>query len=410
MRSLATWVAAAVVVGALAGCAQPAAVNNLNGSGATGLAGTLAGAGLESYWEVTLTGMQPGETVTALYPLDENLYCYTSNNRVFALESGTGLLRWVYELGGGHEKVFRPSHVRKMSLSERVPGVANIIDHKPAGGVATFDAVLFNSMTSVAVVNLASGREMRRIGFSFGGSSAGVSDGNCFYVGGTDGLLHTLDLDTALEMWRLSTGNIISAPVECRGGVIFVGSQDGTFRSTRNGLAPRFEWTKTLSGSVTAAFSVDARGCFVPCEDRRIYSFKLDGNPLWDGPYACAGILRKSVQVSELSLFQRAENDKLYALNLANGRLRWTLDSGLYVLAVMNGNAYVQDLQGNLLVVDELTGSVKSTLALDGLDVTALNTTAPAMWAGSVNGRVICIRPASAGPLTSEAMREGAKK
>ena len=124
------------------------------------------------------------------------------------------------------------------------------------------------------------------------------------------------------------------------------------------------------------------------------------GTALWD-PISLAGNPVGPVQVGEQTLFQEAgDGAGLYAVDLANGRLRWRNQLGVKVLAILDGTVYLQDRRRHLQIVDEMTGDVTTTLPLTGFQLVARNTTAPAIYAARHDGRIYCIRKADAPVLT----------
>jgi len=139
-----------------------------------------------------------------------------------------------------------------------------------------------------------------------------------------------------------------------------------------------------------------------------VYAFSLSGGePIWR--FTCQGPLIDAIQVSENSVFQYARGDKLYAISPANGKMRWAMPHGRRVLACMPVSdipmAYVLGASRNLLVVDEILGKVRASIPLTGCDRFADNTTAPAVYLGSSDGRLYCLRQLGAGRLTADILK-----
>jgi hypothetical protein len=84
------------------------------------------------------------------------------------------------------------------------------------------------------------------------------------------------------------------------------------------------------------------------------------------------------------------------------------MPEGRMVLAIIEGDAYVLDAEGNLRVVDKVLGTEKAMLGLTGMDVFAANLSAPAIFAASREGHVYCIRALRAAHLGPEALRRAA--
>jgi outer membrane protein assembly factor BamB len=248
------------------------------------------------------------------------------------------------------------------------------------------------------------------VNLEYGSSCAGATDGSLFYAGTAKGWYYSVSLDQALKVWTGYTADSIDVPMEYFAGVVYVASGDGTILAARAGRTNDMLRKKTMGGRATAPFYVDARGCFVPCADDALWAFTSDLTAkLWDHPFACKGLLRHSVQVGEKTVFQRAEEDKLYAINLVDGQQRWSMAEGLQVLAAVGTDVYVRATGGRLLQVDEVLGTTKASATLGGLNLFAGNATEPMIFAGTGAGKVVCLKPFAAGQVTPQMLKQATK-
>jgi len=366
--------------------------------------GVLRKANLGYYWDVKLP-LEQGEKVRRMYLRDENLYCLTNDNRLWAIEAATGVIKWYARVADRDQTVFAPCHADNVVLPEKTSGIREIMGEQQQPPGEPFDAVLVNTLSKLLVYDRSNGRLKRQVQFDFPANTDGASDGELFYVGATNGWCHALLLREALGAWTIATRAILTAPVRYHGGHVYIGSNDGMLYAVQAGPSDNIVWRKQLPEGVSTGFHVDDRGVFVPCDDNRIYALSaLTGQAIWK-PFITEGQLRQPIQVSQLSIFQKAELDKFYALNIANGRLRWTRPSGRMVLAVIEGKVYLLDDDGTLEVVDEITGEVSASLPLAGMELFARNTTAPAIYVGDTQGQLFCIRPRGVQPLTEQMLR-----
>lgn len=369
----------------------------------------LAKGDLQYYWAIKVT-LDPGERIVKLYRLDENLYCLTDRNRIVAVDAQRGLPKWSIEVGPMEETVFTPSHCDQIALPMRVAGIEEMMHPQRAAPTKPFDAVFINTVHYVLVLDRATGRLVRKIEFGFASNSGGCSDGQMYYVGGIDGRFHGFSMRESIHVWSLAAEKMISVPLVRVGSNLYVASRDGYFYCARAARIRRQHWKQQMGGGVTAAFHVDTRGCFVPCEDGRLYAFDaLSGQYLWD-PFVCQGPVQQPVQVAKNSVFQYAANDKFYAINLVSGQPRWSMPQARKALAVMRGNVYVLDTRRMLLVVDEMLGTVKTSLPMTGFSVFLPNATVPAIYTATMDGRLFCIRHKSAGYLTIKMLHPDAGK
>jgi outer membrane protein assembly factor BamB len=135
----------------------------------------------------------------------------------------------------------------------------------------------------------------------------------------------------------------------------------------------------------------------------QVYAFDpFTGTELWETPFMTRGPCRTAVQVGNQTLFQYADEDRLYAINLFDGAERWNMPDGRIVMALMEDKAYVLDANRILHVVDEMTGESLGSISLADYDVHLANTTAPAIFVAKGGGELVCIRLTSAGQLTPE--------
>ena len=81
------------------------------------------------------------------------------------------------------------------------------------------------------------------------------------------------------------------------------------------------------------------------------------------------------------------------------------MPDGRRVLAVIDEDVYVLDKNKILHVVNETTGEIKVSVSLADFDLFVRNTTAPALFIGTKDGQLRCLRPIDAEPLTAEMLR-----
>jgi outer membrane protein assembly factor BamB len=401
MRSGLVVIAVAVFCAGLTGCA---------GDGDGKWAGftppdALAGSDLQYYWDVQLP-LEGDEAVQRLILLDERVYVLTSENRMFALDAVRGVWDWAHRIAPPGDMVFPPVHADGLALPPDPIGVMEIMGRTRGQAPEPVDAVLVNSLHRLWVLNRGDGSVLRNMELAFAANTGGDADGDRFFIGDTRGWYHCLLLTPAVEAWDLTTDDLISVSPVCHGGLVFVGSEDGTFYAARAAREAELVWSEPTTGPITAPFHVDDRGCFVPSEDNRVYAFSTAfGESLWETPFVCEGPLRDAVQVSDNTIFQYARRDEFYAIKLTDGSLRWSIPEGRRVLSVMDGEVYLIDAAGRLQVRNEVTGELRTSVELRGFTLFADNVTAPAIYVATADGRVTCIRKLSAGYLTVEDLR-----
>ena len=398
MRNASKLLVALILCLVIAGCAQqPSIVPSEE---------ELEGMGLRVYWQMRVV-LRSGETVRRIQLLDEMLYVLTSENRLVAVDAASGRNKWDYEVSDNpRATVFRPTHTDGVVLSLEPLTVAEIVEESSGEMTDPFGAVFINTIDRVAVLNRATGKLHRNISFKdFAANGAGVSDGHYFYVGSTGGMYYAYALNEAVLTWDLGSEGIIEAPLQYHAGRLFVASRDKKLYAVQTGGEGKEVWTQRMDGEVSARFHVEERGIFVPNQDGRLYAYdSKDGTRLWP-PFVCQGPLTRGVQVSEYTLFQYADGDGFYAIDVAKGELRWRRSRGpAQVAAMYDGKVYL--IEGrDLLILDEIQGTPEHSIRIAGAGSCAANVRSAAVFLADPNGNVCCLRPRKAGRLTVEELR-----
>ncbi len=360
---------------------------------------------LQYYWDIPVP-TNPNEFIQHAYLLDENLYCLSNNNRMTAIDAATGIVKWQRQITSPDRTLFRPAHYDNAAINKKIPGIASLLSSGSEPPEKLTDLVCVNSPTRLFVLDRTTGEFLRKITFNFTANTGGACAEGYYYVGGTDGRFRAILLNQALHSWQVGTGDLITSPLESYGGLVYCAGQDGFVYAFSAGAIKSKVWQKKLGGPVTAEMHADSRGLFVPCTDNLLYAFETGtGVELWDPPFYCQGPLRRKVQVSQNTVYQYADGDKFYAIDLATGRERWSKKEGRKAVGNFNGNVYLLDARRRLLVADEMLGEVRHILPTTGLDMFVGNVNAPAIYAVRRDGHVFCIRHTTAGRLRPQDLK-----
>ena len=407
-----------------AGCGEQAWLS----SSSSGLThdSVLAKAGLSNYWKLDLQ-LQPGESIVKLVLIEENLYCLTASNWLLAVDAASGVRKWSHQVAEKGVTVFGPCHGAKVPIDPNMPGVDKVRVPSAPASLPARDLVLINTPDYVMALDRMTGEEVRNYrfntyrSFSFVANTGGCCDGTYFYVGTTNGDVKSIRINEGVVAWSYQAGSIMSTSPQClpipgASPRIYAATGDGDLVVLKSGslvstlwpLAGVKRWPE-MAGAAVAGMHVDDRAAFVPCLNKRVYAFSLaGGEPLWW--FTANGQLYDDVQVSDNSVFQYARGDKLYALDVSNGKSRWALKQGRRVLAAMPSKdvpmAYLVDNARNLLVVDEILGKIQVTIPLTGVNLFADNTSAQAIYIGNTAGRLVCLRQIGAEHLTPDMLKK----
>ena len=417
MRGLVKLTLAVAVSWMATGCGRNVPVSLTHSS-------VLAKAGLESYWQRKLDLLE-GEKIVRLFRIQENLYGLTDTNHLIAVDAATGNRKWVRQIAEPGVCIYPPCHGDDVAMRPKMPGVAQVLVKEAPGLLKTYDLVLINTPDYALAFDRNTGDLMRKIGFDsrpdeFAANTGGSCDGTYYYVGAAGGRCYAIRVNEGVIAWYLPTEEMITAAPKAHSpggaGRVFIAGGDAQLHIAKAGPFLTMVWPPKgtrkwpdMAGPVITEMHVDDRACFVPCVSQRLYAFSLaGGEPIWR--FTTAGRLMDPVQVSTNSVFQYARADKLYAVNPANGKLRWSLPEGRRVLASMPvagaPTTYLLDESIHLLIIDEILGKVRASIPLTGCDLFADNTSASAIYVGNSDGRLYCLRQLGAAHLTAEELRK----
>ncbi len=399
------YVVICAVVMLLAGCESASPVNEWGGIISPSV---LAEGSLRYYWHYKV-GLEDDESGRRIWRLDENLYALTSANRLIALDAAKGTYKWSYPAGSRVQKVFAPCHADQVVVP-KTTGIAELVKPNPKNRLEPFNAVIINTVTYALLINRDTGKLVRKLDFKFSANTPGTSDGTYFYVASVKGWYFAVRLSEGLTKWQMATGDLITARPRVFGNRLFIASQDGKFYAINPGRdKDRHAWTQLTDAAISADFSVDGRGCFVPSQDYRLYAYdNLTGSELWK--FVTEGPLRKPVQVGSQTVFQYSWRDRLYAIDLASGRKRWDTENGRTVLACakIDKATYAMVLTDDrqLLLVHEILGKVEKSFPMTGLDLFVPNAVKPVIYAATTDGKFVCITPESVKHLTPKMLKD----
>ncbi|HEX3468983.1 MAG TPA: PQQ-binding-like beta-propeller repeat protein [Candidatus Elarobacter sp.] len=214
------------------------------------------------------------------------VYAGSTDGGLYALDERDGRLRWRYDAG---------------SAVAASPAVA--------GGLVyaqSYDGDVF-------AVRTADGREAwkRSLGpaapLAWGHESGDVYRsspvvaGERLLVGGLDGRLYALDARTGAVAWRLQTGGRIWSSPAIRDGAVYAGSQDG-----------KLYCADLRSGALRWTFATDGAAL-------RSAEFGYDRRTIQSSPSVAGGIV-----------YVGSRDGTLYAVDAANGTLRWRFDNSVF--------------------------------------------------------------------------------
>ncbi len=412
-----------VLIGAMAHAAQavvktpatqPAAVRKApEGSGKNVLAaGVLAKVDLAYYWKFRLD-LDSGEQIVRVWRIDELMYCLTNQRKLIAVDARRGLPAWA-QIIGTNETIFEPVHADNVTLRPKRAGMKEILQPKTMPPVEAYNATFINTLSSVTVINRTSGKLVKIFPLTYSSNAGGETDGTYFYGVSTAGNYYGVRMDSEVNSWEMSTGEMINTPPRLVEGTVFVGSQDKTITAATGAAQRKRRWIRVFDAPITAPFFADRRGVFVGTQDGRIHVIDrgsgermkvLDEQTKafkdW-GPIITKGEIIDPIQVGQNSIFQYVRKDAFYAIGIDTVKPRWTNPDGRAVAAIFGTTVALLDKNRVLLMVNEFSGKIESSLPMTGWDLVVPNTQLDAIYAATRDGTVCCIRRSGAPALTDK--------
>jgi outer membrane protein assembly factor BamB len=357
----------------------------------------LAEADLDYLWQNSVV-LSRGEEVAAVWHLDENVYCLTTMSRVWVFNAVDGNFRWSAELGAAGSIIFAPAHADRVLLPPILGSRAVPEQNQTA---KAYDLVIFNSVSTALVFERATGTQLTRLDFGradFAANTSTVCDGVRVYAGSVNGRYVAMELVTGLAAWKGSTGAMISAKPAVMGAKLFLASHNGGIYAIQIGanegakLWPAFGQQQT-DGAIVGDMAVNEQGIFAGSNDYNVYALDpTSGRVVWR--FRCGRPVRDGVLVGATNVYALAKGDAFYAIDLVTGqRAKWKLPNGTMILSEVGNTAYVLNDAGGLMAVDAAIGTVKTVVPLTALDLFVPNTSTQAIFAGSRDGLICCLRP-----------------
>lgn len=299
--------------------------------------------------------------------VDGIVYIGSDDNRVYALESETGMEKWNFTTEG-----------RVISS----PAVAEGIVY-----VGSYDKNLYalDAFTGVKIWNYTAG--------GWVAESPAVS-GGIVYVGSLDDRLYALDAATGNPIWNVSLGeypSIDSSPA-IDGGLLYVAGGYKTLYAV-NILDGGIAWNFTDDQSIYGTPSVADGLVYVGTYNNTLYALdESDGSVAWAFP--TGDVIESSAAVVDGVVYIGSGDHNVYALNAMTGEELWNFTAGDVVYsspAVANGMLYVGSWDHTLYALDIATGAETWNFTAGSVIFSSPAVVNGTVYFGSLDGGVYAI-------------------
>jgi outer membrane protein assembly factor BamB len=287
----------------------------------------------------------PGPITDFAVVADGDFYVATQNGTLLALDAKTGQARWQFAGASGGEALDGDGIV--------------MLSATPSG--AGYDLIRVRRSDGTVVWRAEQGRIAPDV-------TPLVADGVGYVPSGDE--LVAFDPATGRRRWSAKLGAPASRGASVANGLVVVGDQQGTVYgiSTAGGDVV---WTSRL-GAKTVGHPALANGAaYLTAYDggpSALYALNLaDGTLRWHFDSPAAGHFYKPV-VDGTTVFATNADGAFYAVDAATGVLRWKFETGTgdaHAPTLVGGVVYFVDGAGVLDAVDASTGVVRWHFALD---------------------------------------------
>lgn len=160
------------------------------------------------------------------------------------------------------------------------------------------------------------------VGFAFAPAVAGGS----IYAASEDGAVARIDAASGKQLWRVSTGQPLSAGVASDGSVVAVGSPEGDVIALE-AADGRLRWRARASSEILAPAAITGDLIVVRSSDSRLAAFDArDGKRRWVYQRSAPSLVVRSpagLVATRGLVFAGFSGGKMVAIVLSNGAVRW---------------------------------------------------------------------------------------
>ena len=350
--------------------------------------------GLERSWFTAVPLGTPRERVIAVSMAEDLVFAQTNSGNFFVFDSETGRLRWAANLGDAtleahHASVnsfgvFVANGFNLIALDRRS---GNVLWRKPLGSLSTSDTAASEERVYVGLDNgKLLGFRSRDIKQAKGASK------NYTETGGS--IAYT---------WQ-TNAKVTSRPIPAEQVFAFASNDGKVYVAVDKPSTLLYRWPS--GGPIVAPMATHGtRMLLAPSMDNSLYALDLyNGDLLWAFPSG-APISREPL-VGDDDLYFVNTKGAMSALNVMDGKPRWTLPSGASrLLAVGQKRVYALSADNDLIIIDRSTGKIlfdarataqRAGLNLRDFTISPTNAQNDRMYFSTPSGLLIGVREAGA--------------
>lgn len=333
--------------------------------------------------------LRSGDDIKSLHLVEDTLYAYTRGNRVVSISVAGGKMNWTAEVAEETDVVRPP--------------------------LANKDKVVFPTASTLQIFSK-SGQKIRGIDIGHNMRSGAAISGEFVFVGldySLGGRLAKIDTtrEYAPTRWELMTSAGISAAPVFFGETVYAAGEDGSVYAVTEDRQPVWSLPNFVfrtDGRILADLKVDDYGVYVASTDSKLYCLdRMSGKIRWQ--YFAGTPLLDAPQITADSVYQYVPTAGLTAINKSTGefirKARWVAPDARQFVAADEKYVYVLLKDRHLAALDKATGEIKFTSQRTDLTIVAPNTTTGVIYAATVDGLVLAVKPVTKPGTVGEMVR-----
>jgi outer membrane protein assembly factor BamB len=250
------------------------------------------------------------------------IYVGGSNGHLYAFDSQTSQLKWVFETQGFW-----------------IESTPTVVDGIVYFGGPDRHLYALDGQTGQEIWKFKTGGTWIR-------SSPAVADG-MVYFGSDDKHLYALNSQTGQEIWRFETGARIDSSPAVAGKMVYIGSKDGHTYAL-NSQTGALIWKFKTDGMIVPSPIVAGDTVYVGSDDHHLYALDSQtGQEIWK--FKTEAAIQSSPTVASDTVYVGSDDHHLYALDSQTGQEIWKFKTQAEIVSspiVVNGTVYFEDKNG----------------------------------------------------------------
>jgi outer membrane protein assembly factor BamB len=310
-------------------------------------AAALADKGLQVLWQTELS-LDKEPPLADLWLCGKFVVGRAADNRLFAINAGTGVRLWSQQVAEPFQKVWQPA-----------------VDK---------DTLWVATTTKLLGIEGLDGKRLQAIDLDFSPAGRLVTNGAHVFIPDAKGWLQAVSVLHRGVSWGRWTDDAVTAAPTLDSSLVYFGSQSGVvYASTQN--IRRIQWEHQTEAAIVADLQHTKTGLvLVASLDYTLYAFAgPSGRVAWK--YNAGEPLRKTPYAAGNQVFVSTPEAGLTALDATSGKVQWALADGADFVSADPETVYVISRSGRLLAVSRTDGKVKFDFAPKPGTLVAVNAT-----------------------------------